>query len=355
MLVLQSTYDAKAEELARVQQEQLRLQDEISQLLRENDELRNELAASSQPTGSSNELASNMSDALSQVAPIRETVLHSYQNIDQQSHNLDGVQDAFTESSSALTKIVGDMEGLKSKMATMSESISGLSETADNINKFVSTITSISDQTNLLALNAAIEAARAGDAGRGFSVVADEVRALANETNKSASEVAELVQSIIQSTRTAVGSVSELQENNAELSDGVSSLNSNYDHIVSQFGDMSETIRSSSQAAFIQTVKLDHVVWKGEVYQVMAGKSHKQAGDFTDHRSSRLSEWKQNSQAQSGYSDVATRIDAPHAKVHESGIQAVAAFYAGNEDEANRLLADMERASEQVMHLLDSL
>lgn len=114
------------------------------------------------------------------------------------------------------------MSGLNTQMVSMSERISGLSSTADNINKFVSTITSISDQTNLLALNAAIEAARAGDAGRGFSVVADEVRALATETNKSATEVSELVNDIIQSTAKAVSGVNELRGNNEELEEGIS-------------------------------------------------------------------------------------------------------------------------------------
>ncbi|WP_282444572.1 PAS domain S-box protein [Idiomarina aminovorans] len=69
-----------------------------------------------------------------------------------------------------------------------------LVESTQRITKFVTTINGLSDQTNLLALNAAIEAARAGDAGRGFSVVADEVRALANSSSKAASEINTVIQ-----------------------------------------------------------------------------------------------------------------------------------------------------------------
>ena len=114
----------------------------------------------------------------------------------------------------------------------MTESISGLSKKADSINSFVSTISSISDQTNLLALNAAIEAARAGDAGRGFSVVADEVRSLANSTNNSANEVAQLVKEIIISTASAVASVSDIQNSNTQLSGGIETLNDDYASII---------------------------------------------------------------------------------------------------------------------------
>ena len=74
------------------------------------------------------------------------------------------------------------------------ETSTKLVNSTQRITKFVTTINGLSDQTNLLALNAAIEAARAGDAGRGFSVVADEVRALANSSSQAASEINNVIQ-----------------------------------------------------------------------------------------------------------------------------------------------------------------
>ena len=79
------------------------------------------------------------------------------------------IQISLNDSNNALQHIVSEM-ALASKMGSMTSNITGLSDMADSINTFVSTISKISDQTNLLALNAAIEAARAGEAGRGFSV-----------------------------------------------------------------------------------------------------------------------------------------------------------------------------------------
>ncbi|GLS27875.1 methyl-accepting chemotaxis protein [Marinibactrum halimedae] len=82
---------------------------------------------------------------------------------------------------------------LVSLISDSSEVIGGLKSEVEKITGMLNVITSISDQTNLLALNAAIEAARAGDAGRGFSVVADEVRALATRSQESANEISKLV------------------------------------------------------------------------------------------------------------------------------------------------------------------
>ena len=93
-----------------------------------------------------------------------------------------------------------------------SEMIGGLKDSAQRIGEVVNMIQDIAEQTNLLALNATIEAARAGEAGKGFAVVASEVKALANQTAKATEEIAQQVNEIQQSTSTAVDSVEGIRK-----------------------------------------------------------------------------------------------------------------------------------------------
>jgi len=101
------------------------------------------------------------------------------------------------------------MENIAKRVNVSSHTVEGLGQRSDQIGAIVNTIQDIADQTNLLALNAAIEAARAGEQGRGFAVVADEVRALAERTTKATKEIATMIKAIQNETQSAVSSMSE--------------------------------------------------------------------------------------------------------------------------------------------------
>ncbi len=301
-------------------------------------------------------LLNNAVECLNRIESVRETVLSSYIAINEESEASDHIHGLLDGSSSSLKDIVKNMHSLASKMGSMTSSISGLSETADSINGFVSTISKISDQTNLLALNAAIEAARAGEAGRGFSVVADEVRALANNTNTSANEVAELVNEIIQSTSETVTSVNDIQSSNNVLSQGVEHLNDNYAEIINSCTSMKSTIGHSALQSFIQTVKLDHIVWKGEVYGIASGISNQAIDSLGDHTMCRLGKWcKAEGKTEFANSNAFRSLEEPHKQMHRSGLEALTLIASGNKLQAIEQLNKMEAASESVMHYLDQL
>ncbi|KPU83222.1 chemotaxis protein [Psychromonas sp. PRT-SC03] len=295
-------------------------------------------------------------ECISHVEGVRETVLSSYQAIEDESESSDKIHGLLDVSSNSLKHIVTEMKDLTHKMGGMTDNITGLSEMAGSINSFVSTISKISDQTNLLALNAAIEAARAGEAGRGFSVVADEVRSLANNTNRSANEVAELVNSIIKSTSETADSVSDIQKSNSQLSGGVEKLNDHYASIITCCSSMKEAITHTSLRTFIQTVKLDHIVWKGDVYAVASGVSQKPIEDFSNHTMCRLGKWYQNIGAENyGNIPAFKKLNEPHKKVHRNGVEALTLMLSGNKEESIKYLLAMEDASQIVMQYLDEI
>ena len=113
-------------------------------------------------------------------------------------------------------KNIAAMNRLSSRISGASDEIEALNTKTANIGQILEVITGISQQTNLLALNAAIEAARAGEAGRGFAVVADEVRSLAHRTQESASQVQEMIEQLQSGAREAVAIMTDSQRESIE-------------------------------------------------------------------------------------------------------------------------------------------
>lgn len=114
--------------------------------------------------------------------------------------------------SEVVSKTIGSINALSDSVNTSSEKLSEVEQEVVNISTILDVIRGIADQTNLLALNAAIEAARAGEQGRGFAVVADEVRSLASRTQSSTQEIQTIIEQLQQGTRTTVEAMNEGQQ-----------------------------------------------------------------------------------------------------------------------------------------------
>jgi hypothetical protein len=230
-----------------------------------------------------------------------------------------------------------------------------LDQTAHLISNLVSSIQEISDQTNLLALNAAIEAARAGSAGRGFAVVADEVRSLAAKAHDASQEIERLVALVINQT-TSIKSVVNL---NHEVASDVAASSTQIDSVVGDVIDrsnhMQRVIRLATTASFLNTVKLDHAVWKNQIYSLI--ESGNFATGANSHTECRLGKWYYEGYGGRKYGHLSSfkSLENPHRQVHTSGRDALKAGESGDLKSMVRHLEQMEASSLQVVKSLENL
>jgi hypothetical protein len=262
-----------------------------------------------------------------------------------------------SENRSALDVVVANVHDMALKTKAVAETVDTLNQQAAQIGGIVNLIKEVADQTNLLALNAAIEAARAGEQGRGFAVVADEVRKLAERTTAATTEIGTLVNAIRQEAINAKTTTEVTPEQSAKYEADAELAHSKMEnlYLISEQGRA--TIRGTALRTFVELAKLDHLIFKKEVHKVLMGVSEKTAGDFASHTACRLGKWLNEGDGKECFSRLPAfgSIENPHRDVHAKGRAAVESYYAEDFDAAVSNLQQMEAASGLVLEHLESL
>ncbi len=291
-----------------------------------------------------------------------------------------------------------------------------VTDETDKINDMVNVIKSVADKTNLLALNASIEAARAGEHGKGFSVVAEEIKKLAESTRQQVGSIQEIVNglndkisktsdeidTVIQAFNTSKNHMDEVTTEIHGINQAMSMVNDSFTDITANIEEQtaaSQEISSSlmlinekatllkdkstrtGQAFYeisqkIDEIRLtvlnrvtspdnhtmieltitDHLMWKWKVYNMILDYVHINSDTVGDHNGCRLGKWLCTlNLTNSRVEDIITKMHEPHVKVHETAKQAIVAYNNGNTQEAEKLLNVIESYSLKVVEYLNAL
>ncbi|RCU45641.1 PAS domain S-box protein [Corallincola holothuriorum] len=326
-------------------------------------------------------------------------------------------QQEASKGASIVSATRASIEALSQDVSETATVINQLAVNSDQISSITDTISSIAEQTNLLALNAAIEAARAGEQGRGFAVVADEVRTLASRTQEATNEIRSMIENLHSGITSAVDVMATGTDRASEAVEKVQATEQSFDIIstgINQINDMNMLIATAaeqqsavaeemnrnvqsisehsnqtakesermqndtlvltdmSQRLLTQIRQFDlgrsalafdfdgaksaHLAWKTRVRTYLNGDTSVLTKEQAcSHRDCKLGQWYYD-RGQQEYGDIASfkAIEPPHAKLHQTIKEIIAANEANEVDKAEKLYQNLEPLSQEIVSLLDA-
>lgn len=311
---------------------------------------------------------------------------------------------------------VSTINKVHTSTSALAAMVEKLNVRSSEIGDIITVIKGIADQTNLLALNAAIEAARAGEQGRGFAVVADEVRKLAERTIKATGEISEKITSIQSESSETARTMDQATNEVTKAKEFIRDVGDTLDHIVEsaqksndQITHIAAAVEQQSAAAeqvtksidkaqdiskkveavttevaseasalitlmeklrgavngfktagsdtyILDIAKNDHRIFCTKIHAATDGLTNLDPASLADHHNCRFGKWYfSDGTKMCGQMPSFKTIDSPHQRVHALGKEAVTMYLRGEKAKAEELVMEMDNASREVIAYLDKI